>query len=117
TPTSPTEPPTERHARDISVKFAHGSLIVSGRISVDDGTNKCRKRVPVKVQRRITKGKRKGKYATVKQTVTNRKGRYSVSIRDRTGKYKVKAVKTKKGRFNQDVCRRTKTFKRHRHRR
>jgi hypothetical protein len=84
---------------------------------VDDGTNKCRKRVPVKVQRKIKKGKRKGKFTTLKTTITSRKGRYSVSVRDRQGTYRIKAPKTKKGQFNEDICRVTKVIKRHRHRR
>jgi len=84
---------------------------------VDDSTNKCRKRVPVKFQRKVKKGKRKGRFVTVKSTITNGKGRYSVSVRDRQGKYRIKAPKTKKGQFNEDVCLVTKVIKRHRHRR
>jgi hypothetical protein len=97
------------------MKLTEGSLIVSGRLSVDDGTNKCRKKVAVKIQKRITKGARKGKFKTLKTTLTNRKGRYSVSVKDRQGTYRAKAPKVKKGQFNQDVCLPAKIVKKHRH--
>ena len=92
------------------MNFQHGSLIVSGRVSVDDGTNKCRKSVPVKIKR-----KKNGKFRTVKSTVTNRKGRYSVSIADKEGLYKAKAPKVKKGQANEDICKPTSEVERHEH--
>ena len=103
--TSP--PPRERHSRDVTIGFDHGSLIVSGRVSVDDGTNKCRRDVSVQVQRRKNK-----RWQTKKTVFTNSAGRYSATLRDVEGKYRARAVKTRKG---NDVCRLTTAVKRHRH--
>lgn len=109
-----TSPPPEKefHSRNVTIRFAHGSLIVSGRVSVDDGTNKCRRRVPVKIQKR---NRTRQKWVTKKQTLTNRSGRYSISTKDVAGRYRAAAIKTKKGSTNQDVCLYTRQVKRHRH--
>jgi hypothetical protein len=104
---SPTEEPKEKHSRDVTIGFAHGSLIVSGKVSVDDGTNKCRQNVSVQVQRRQDK-----KWKTKKTVETNGSGNYSASIKDKPGKYRARAVKVRKG---NDVCLLTTAVKRHRH--
>ena len=89
----------ERHDRDIeNFTDVHGSLILSGKITVDDGFNKCRKNVPVKIQRQ----KNSGKFKTLKKVRTNRRGKFSATVKDREGVYRAKAVKKKKNRRN--IC-------------
>jgi hypothetical protein len=105
--TSP-PPEKERHDRDVTIKFAHGSLIVSGKVSVDDGTNKCRSNVNVQVQRRQNK-----RWKTKKTVQTNGAGNYSATLRDKPGKYRARAPKVRMG---NDVCLLDTAVKRHRHR-
>ncbi|MGH2754606.1 MAG: hypothetical protein ACRDLB_09240 [Actinomycetota bacterium] len=109
--TSPSSspPPPPSHERNISIRLRHGSLIVSGRVTVDDGTNKCRSNVPVKVQR-----KKKGKFRTKKTVTTNGGGFYSATVKDKRGRYRVVAPRRT---VDEDVCLRTAAKRRHRHRR
>jgi hypothetical protein len=104
--TSP-PPEKEKHSREVTIKFAHGSLIVSGKLSVDDGTNKCRQNVSVQVQRRQDK-----KWKTKKTVTTNNSGNYSTTLKDKEGKYRARAVKVKKG---NDVCLLATAVKKHNH--
>ena len=106
-PSSGTQEPKERHDRDITINFSHGSLIVSGKVSVDGGPNKCRSDVVVQVQRRENK-----KWRTKKTVRTNGSGEYSATLRDKQGRYRARAPKETMG---NDVCLLTTVVKRHDH--
>ena len=77
------EPPS--HARTISLKLRR-HLKAKGRVTVDDEFNKCRRTVPVDLQR-----KKSGTWKTIKTDTTNRDGFYKTKLRDRRGKYRAVA--------------------------
>ncbi|MDQ4143516.1 MAG: CSLREA domain-containing protein [Actinomycetota bacterium] len=70
------------HERVVSFDLSR-HLRVAGRVSVPDGFNACRKNVRVLIQR----DKRNG-WETVADPRTNRRGRYSSSLPDDTGRYR-----------------------------
>jgi hypothetical protein len=81
-------PPTQegkKHRRSISLSISGGET-ASGRVKVKDDFNRCRKRVPVKIQRKSNNG-----WKTIENTRTNGKGRYRAGMRDRPGRYRAKA--------------------------
>ena len=103
------EPEPSRHRRKVTVGFKHrsGSLIASGAVSVPDGFNACRSRVPVKIERL-----KSGRYAAVKAGKTSLRGKYSIKVPDQPGRYRARATKVKKG---QDTCKNAIAAKQHRH--
>ena len=98
-----------KHGRSIGLGFAHqnGRLAASGKVSVNDGFNACRKNVPVTLDRR--KGDR---WVTVGTDDTNRKGRYEVTSADKQGRFRARALKQRK---SGDVCKPAVKVKRHDH--
>ena len=103
----PTSTPGARHARKVTLAFKHGSLIVSGAVTVPDGFNACRSKVPVKIQRLVS-----GRYATVGAATTTTRGKYSKRVPDDPGRYRARATKVKKG---TDICKNAMVTKQHRH--
>jgi hypothetical protein len=89
------------------MRFSHGSLIIRGKVRVEDGFRRCKRGVPVKAQRKTARGwVRKGR------SVTKTDGSYRFEIRDREGLYRVVAKRVI--RKNQ-ICARTVVKKKHEH--
>ncbi|MDQ3953817.1 MAG: hypothetical protein M3279_12780 [Actinomycetota bacterium] len=110
-------PAPTMHRRGIAFRFAHASgddLLVFGRLRLvhrDDGFRACVRSRPVEIQRRAA-----GSWETLKSTATNPRGRFSGTVADRRGRYRVVAVPIKL--FVDDdlhVCRRADKTKPHRH--
>lgn len=79
-------PAVEQHARSITLKLS-GNLDAGGRVSSNDGFDRCRARVPVTVQK-----KRGGGWTSVEKTRTNGRGSYDVHLPDSGGIYRAKAT-------------------------
>ena len=107
---SPTDPGSSggNHRRKVTIGLKHASkLVVSGAVTVPDGFNKCRSRVPVQIQRL-----KSGRYQSVGKGRTNAKGRYSVKVSDSPGRYRTRATTVKKG---TETCNKAVAVKQHRH--
>ena len=74
--------PPVRHDRAVSLVMRR-HLRVRGRVTVADSFNKCRRNVPVVIQRRTA-----GKWVEVEEISTSLRGRYKAQLEDRTGKYR-----------------------------
>jgi hypothetical protein len=82
-------PPSENeeHKRSISLNLTSGGT-AKGRVSVRDDFDRCRARVPVKIQRRANYG-----WRTVESLRTDNAGRYRSELRDPSGRYRAKATR------------------------
>jgi hypothetical protein len=78
--------PEVTHSRNISLELSR-HLRAAGRVTVDDGFNRCRRSRPVRIQRRRPSG-----WANVANVLTNDEGRFSTSLPDRTGRYRARAL-------------------------
>lgn len=67
-------------------------LILHGAVAAPD-KEKCERRVPVKVQKKITHGREKGDWVTKKAGKTSKNGTYRFETGDREGKYRAVAAK------------------------
>ena len=107
---SPTDPGSTggNHRRKVTIGLKHASkLVVSGAVTVPDGFNKCRSRVPVQIQRL-----KSGRYQNVGKGRTTAKGKYSVKVSDSPGRYRTTAATVKKG---PETCNKATAAKQHRH--
>jgi hypothetical protein len=96
--------PTD-HPRDVTLKLK-GHLRASGRVTSD--LDACEDDATVKIQRK------KGGWKTVKNTQTDSSGRYSVEIKDRTGRYRALVPASNAG-PNDDCLKAKSTVERHKH--
>jgi hypothetical protein len=97
---SPTPPPTVvTHERTTPLTLEH-HIVASGMLTVADGTMECASHVSVRLQRRIS-----GDWRTVKSTMTDANGAFSVHLRDRVGRYRARVPRTTLA--SGDICART----------
>ena len=82
---APPEQEGEKHRRSISLRLSNGGE-ASGRVKVKDNFDRCRARVPVKIQRKANYG-----WKTIKSTRTDGNGRYQAGVGARPGRYRAKA--------------------------
>ena len=82
---APPEQKGEKHRRSISLSVSNSGA-ASGRVKVKDNFDRCRERVPVKIQRKANYG-----WKTIESDRTNGAGRYSAEIGNRSGRYRAKA--------------------------
>lgn len=88
------------HERATTPLTLEHHVVAAGMVTVTDGTMECAANVPVRIQRRIS-----GRWRTVKSTMTDANGAFSVHIRDRIGKYRARVPKMTLA--SGDVCART----------
>ena len=109
---------TSRHRRGITINLRHSSnnnLIVSGKVTVPDGYNDCRKQVPIEIQFKT----RSGEYVTKKTGSTDERGRYSVEVGDITGRWRARAPRFRIADHEEqrwEICNRAQDGAWHRHR-
>jgi hypothetical protein len=88
---APPSSETEEHRRSISLKLTSGGT-AKGRVSVRDDFDRCRARVPVKIQSRGGYG-----WRTVESLRTDGGGRYRAELRNPSGRYRAKASRLSRG--------------------
>ena len=85
------------HSRSVTLKLKK-HLVAKGVVSASDGFTACTASVPVKIQRKTSRG-----WKNVGSTTTDASGLYKKKIKDKPGKYRAKAPKVT---FNAgaDIC-------------
>jgi CSLREA domain-containing protein len=103
--------PVINHLRKISLRLRR-HLKASGRVTVEDSYNKCRKSVPVDIQRKKPSG-----WDTVKSTTTVNDGTFATRLPDKPGRYRAQAPKQEfLALADTQVCaKKTSGTERHRH--